>query len=214
MYITPKEAQKKYGYHPKTLANWADDGKIQFTKSPGGHRRYAVASLEAVASDPTKEIICYVRVSTRSQKDDLQNQLDYVSSHYPQAECITDYGSGLNFKRKRFLKLMERVSRREVATIVVAHKDRLCRFGFDFVEWFCQLNGCQIKVLNNTYKPPHQELMEDFMAIMHCFSSKLYFLRRYEKEIRNESEKAEQCDIICLSTEEGRTDGAQAEEGI
>ncbi len=62
---------------------------------------------------------------------------------------------------------MERVAKREVTKIVVAHKDRLCRFGFDFVEWFCNLNGCEIAILNNTYKPPHQERMEDFMSIMH-----------------------------------------------
>lgn len=191
MYLTPKETQKRYGYHPKTLANWADAGKIRFTRSPGGHRRYAVDSLEDIANSRDKDVVCYVRVSTRSQKDDLQSQLDYVSSRFPKSECISDYGSGLNFKRRKFLKLMERVSRREVSIIVVAHKDRLCRFGFDFVEWFCNLNGCDIKVLNNTYKPPHQELMEDFMAIMHCFSSKLYFLRKYEKKIRNDSEKTE-----------------------
>ncbi|BDA69286.1 hypothetical protein CAL7716_034520 [Calothrix sp. PCC 7716] len=98
----------------------------------------------------------------------------------------TDIGSGLNFKRKKFILLMERVAKGEITNIVVAHKDRLARFGFDFIEWFCNLNGCRIIVLNNTYKPPHQEMMEDFMSIMHCFSSKLYFLRKYEKKILNE----------------------------
>lgn len=189
MYLTPKEVQRRFGFHPKTLANWANAGKIQFTTSPGGHRRYSIESLENLSTATEKEVICYVRVSTRSQKEDLKSQLNYVSSHYPQAECINDYGSGLNFKRKKFIHLMERVSRKEVSSIVVAHKDRLCRFGFDFVEWFCNLNGCELKVLNNTYKTPHQELMEDFMSIMHCFSSKLYFLRKYEKEIRSESDK-------------------------
>ena len=81
--------------------------------------------------------------------------------------CISDIGSGLNFKRRKFIHLMERVARREIDTIVIAHKDRLCRFGFDFIEWFCNLNNCQIVVLNNAYKTPHQELMDDFMAIMH-----------------------------------------------
>lgn len=84
---------------------------------------------------------------------------------------------------------MEQIAKRKITKIVVAHKDRLCRFGFDFVEWFCNLKGCEIVVLNNTYKPPHQELMEDLMSIMHCFSSKLYFLRKSEKEIRSDSEK-------------------------
>lgn len=133
----------------------------------------------------------YARVSTQSQKDDLKAQIKYLGFHYPGCQCINDIGSGLNFKRQKFLALMERVAKQEIKRIVVAHKDRLCRFGFDFVEWFCTLNGCEIVVLNNTYRPPYQELMEDFLSIMHCFSSKLYFLRKYEKQIRNDSEKTE-----------------------
>ncbi|NES83195.1 MAG: IS607 family transposase [Moorea sp. SIO2B7] len=99
-------------------------------------------------------MILYVRVSSHSQKEDLDSQREYVSSYYPQCKCICDIGSGLNFKRKKFLKLMEQVAAHQIKRIVVAHKDRLCRFGFDFVEWFCNLNGCQIEVLNNTYKSP------------------------------------------------------------
>ena len=178
---------------PKTLSRWADDGLIEYTKSPGGHRRYLLSSLEKVAKTPedTKEVILYVRVSTHSQKEDLKSQREYVSSYYPQCKCIADIGSGLNFKRKNFLQLMSQVANHGVKKIVVAHKDRLCRFGFDFVEWFCNLNGCQIEVLNHTYKSPHQELMEDFMAVMHCFSSKLYFLRSYEKKIQEEMDKSD-----------------------
>ena len=86
---------------------------------------------------------------------------------------------------------MERVAAHEIKKIVVAHKDRLCRFGFDFVEWFCHLNGCQIEVLNQTYSSPHQELMDDFMAVMHCFSSKLYFLRQRSGKSARIAEKKE-----------------------
>ncbi len=193
MYLSPKQVQERFGYHPKTLSRWADEGKIKYTKSPGGHRRYLLSSLEELAAETndTKEIILYVRVSTHSQKEDLASQREYVSSYYPQCKCISDIGSGLNFKRKKFLKLMEQVAAHQIKKIVVAHKDRLCRFGFDFVERFCNLNGCQIEVLNNTYKSPHQELMDDFMAVMHCFSSKLYFLRSYENKIKNELDKTD-----------------------
>lgn len=154
MYLTPKQVQKRYGYHPRTLVNWAEEGKIECVKSPGGHRRYLASSLESIKSKKT-EVILYARVSTPSQKDDLKTQIDYLGSHYPGCQCVSDTGSGLNFKRKKFLALMERVAKRELTKIVVAHKDRLCRFGFDFVEWFCNLNGCEIVILNNTYKPPH-----------------------------------------------------------
>lgn len=187
MYITPIEAQRRYGYHPKTLSRWADEGKIQSIKSPGGHRRYLVDSLEKVVTAiDNRPVILYARVSTASQKDDLKTQIEDLGKNYPNCKCMSEFGSGLNFKRKKFMGLMEQVLKQEVKTIVVAHKDRLCRFGFDFIEWFCNAHRCELVVLNNTYKAPHQELMEDFMSIMHCFSAKLYFLRKYEKVIRAE----------------------------
>jgi predicted site-specific integrase-resolvase len=189
VYLTPNQVYKKYGYHPKSLARWADEGKLKYARSPGGHRRYLVESLENMAESEKGETVLYARVSTNSQKDDLKHQQEYLGSNYPGCKCISDIGSGLNFKRRKFINLMEQVSKREISTIVVAHKDRLCRFGFDFVEWFCTLNNCQFVVLSNSYKTPHQELMDDFMSIMHCFSSQLDFLRRYEKQIRSEKDK-------------------------
>lgn len=191
MYLTPQEVKDRYGYHPKTLALWANEGKIQCIKSPGGHRRYLASSLDNLQILTTEKVINYARVSTYSQKEDLKVQIEYLGSRYPSTETISEIGSGLNFKRKKFLNLMERVLNREVQIIVVAHKDRLARFGFDFIDWFCTQHGCKIIVLNNAYKSPHAELMEDFMAVMHCFSSKLYFLRRYEKEIKKEVDKTE-----------------------
>jgi predicted site-specific integrase-resolvase len=191
-YITPQEAQKLFGFHPKTLNRWALAGKIDFIRSVGGHARYSVDSLEQVAhGEDTRKVILYARVSTAGQKEDLQSQSDYISKAYPQCRVISETGSGMNFKRKKFIEIMESVARKEVKLIVVAHKDRLVRFGFEFIEWFCHLNNCQIEIINNAYKTPHQELVDDFMAIMHCFSSKLYFLRRYKDEIRKEVEKAE-----------------------
>ena len=133
-----------------------------------------------------REVILYARVSTRSQKDDLDSQIAFLGKHYPNTRLVKDIASGMNWKRKQFIKLMERVAKREIKTIVVAHKDRLCRFGFEFVEWFCNLNGCEIVVINSTKLSPHEELMSERMSIMHCFSSRLYFLRAYEKKLELE----------------------------
>ncbi|WP_226577487.1 IS607 family transposase [Microseira wollei] len=110
-------------------------------------------------------------------------QADHHKQHRT-GEIIKEIGSGMNFKRRKFLKLMQRVANHEVKEIVVGHKDRLCRFGFDFIEWFCNLHDCQITVLGDTKLSPYQELMQDFISIMHCFSSRLYFLRRYKDEIK------------------------------
>ena len=191
-YITPQEAKKLFGFHPKTLNRWALAGKIDFIRSVVGHARYSVDSLEQVAhGEDTRKVILYARDSTAGQKEDLQSQSDYISKAYPQCCVTSETGSGMNFKRKKFIEIMEAVARKEVKLIVVAHKDRLVRFGFDFIEWFCHLNHWEIEIINNAYKTPHQELVDDFMAIMHCFSSKLYFLRRYKDEIKKEVEKAE-----------------------
>lgn len=185
MYITGKQAGKKFGYNPRTISRWALAGKIRYITSSGGHKRFLVADLENISQGiDSRQVILYARVSTATQKDDLDTQRKYLSSFYPQAKVISDLGSGLNFKRRNFIELMEMVANQEVSKIVVGHKDRLCRFGFDFVEWYCNQNKCQIEVLDNLKLSPHQELVKDVLDIIHCFSSKLYFLRRYEKEIK------------------------------
>lgn len=190
MYLSPQKASEKYDIHPKTLSRLADAGVIEFIRMPNSkHRRYKVESIDSYLGQVKEKVtICYARVSTHSQKEDLRNQLVYLQERYPVAECISEVGSGLNFKRRKFLQIMTRVSNREIGQIVVAYPDRLVRFGFDFVEWFCELFECRILVLNNPTLSPHQEMMQDFMSIMHCFSAKLYFLRKYEKKILEDLE--------------------------
>jgi putative resolvase len=191
MYLTPEQAQKKYGFHPKTLADWADKGEIEYIRSKGGHRRYLESSIVGQSPEATFQFrTIYSRVSTHSQKNDLEAQSTKLKQQ-PHDELIQEIGSGMSFKRKKFIKIMERVGRREITEIIVAHKDRLCRFGFDFVEWYCLQNGCIITVLGDTKLSPHAELMQDFMSIMHCFSSRLYFLRRYKDPISKENPSEE-----------------------
>lgn len=204
MYISPQEAQKRFGYHPKTLAAWADADKIGYIRTPGNQRRYLLSDLQGKVGESapsTRVTVLYGRVSTHSQKTDLLTQCNYLSSN-SDGELIREIGSGMNFKRKKFIKLMERVARGEIAEIVIVHKDRLCRFGFEFVEWFCELNECKITVLGKVELSPHAELMQDFMAIMHCFSSRLYFLRRYKAPIEKDSETAKEKSEIPLDKPE------------
>lgn len=110
-YLTPQQVYKQFGYHPKSLAEWADQGKIECVKSPGGHRRYPLSSLENLKNKiDTRVTVLYVRVSTRTQLDDLDSQIKYLGQHYPGAELVKDVASGMNWKRKNFIKLMERVA--------------------------------------------------------------------------------------------------------
>jgi predicted site-specific integrase-resolvase len=94
-------------------------------------------------------------------------------------EYLLAVGGGMNFKRFQFLSLVIEALEGKVSTIVVAHKDRLCRFAFDLVETLVNRSGTKILVANQPTLSPHQELVEDLLAIVHCFSCRLYGSRTY-----------------------------------
>ena len=106
-------------------------------KSPGCHRRYPLSSLEnLIGKQDSRVTVLYARVSTRSQLEDLDSQVKYLGQRYPGNELVKDVATGMNWKRKNFVRLMERVAAKEVKTVVVGHKDRLCRFGYYLVNGF------------------------------------------------------------------------------
>jgi hypothetical protein len=125
-------------------------------------------------------------VSSHAQQNDLNRQVAALSNLYPSAEVIAEVGGGLNFKRKKLLALLERVMLGDIERIVIAHKDRLARFGFDLFGWFCQQFNCQILVLNERSLSPEEEMVEDILAILHCFSSRLYGLRKYKTQVKED----------------------------
>ena len=86
---------------------------------------------------------------------------------------------------------MSRIATGDIKTLLVAHKDRLCRFGFDFFEHMATENGCEIKVVNQESLSPQQEMVEDLMAIINIFSCRLYGLRKYKKKIKEVIEEPE-----------------------
>lgn len=101
-------------------------------------------------------------------------------------EWVQEIGGGMNLRRKKFLALMDRIEQDEVARLVIAHKDRLARFGFELIEHVAQRHGCEILIANAESLSPQQELVEDLLAIVHTFSCRLYGLRRYEKLLKDE----------------------------
>ncbi len=88
----------------------------------------------------------------------------------------------MNFKRPKFLALVEDALSGKIKTIIVAHKDRLCRFAFEFIEQLLNKRGCQIIVANAESLSPQAELCDDLMAIIHCFSGRLYGSRSYQSQ--------------------------------
>jgi excisionase family DNA binding protein len=184
-YVTPKEAAKQLGVHFRTLVRWENEGKIQAIKTPSGQRRYDVQSYTTGAGSIRSTVI-YARVSSRAQQSDLNRQVAAIANLYPDAEIISEIGGGLNFKRKKLLALLERVMQGTVGRIIIAHKDRLARFGFDLYRWLCEQHGCEIVVLNETSLSPEAEMVEDILAILHCFSSRLLVLRKYKSQVKED----------------------------
>lgn len=101
-------------------------------------------------------------------------------------EWVREIGSGMNFKRKRFLNLLDRIQRGEIEKLLVAHKDRLLRFGYDLIEHMAAENGCEMIVVNQNSLSPPQEMHEDLLSIVHTFSCRFYGMRRYKKQLRED----------------------------
>jgi predicted site-specific integrase-resolvase len=132
--------------------------------------------------------IAYARVSTRAQKPDLLNQIHALEEHSKNHEIeidlwMQDIGSGLNYKRKQFNRLMEMVERGRVAVILIAYRDRLVRFGFEWFELFCERHGTKIIMMNAKTLSPEKEMIEDLLAIVTIFAARFHGLRSYKKAI-------------------------------
>jgi putative resolvase len=189
-HVTPKEAAKILGVSISSLRRWENEGKLKAIRTPGGQRRFVLEEIEEPAGIPrTIRTVCYGRVSTHSQQDDLQRQLEHLRSRYPEAEVISEVGSGLNFRRKKFLTILERIIDGDIQRLIVAHPDRLVRFGYELVKWLCQKFECELLVLNDRKLSPEQELVQDMLCIIHCFSSRLYGLRKYKSQLKEELQK-------------------------
>ena len=131
----------------------------------------------------------YARVSSQAQKPDLDNQVRVLeqfctANGWAVDEWIKEVGGGLNFRRKYFLRILDAVVHGRVERLVVAHRDRLCRFGFEMIEHLCQTHDCDLVVMNQESLSPEQEMVQDMLSIVHCFSARLYGLRNYRKALR------------------------------
>ena len=181
-YLRPEQAARQLGITTLTLYRWARAGKINFIKTPGGQHRYSLAGLRRPEEDEKDEKeykqICYARVSSASQKEDLERQVESLRSKYPQHEIIQDVGSGLNFKRKGFKAILGLAFERKLRELVVTYKDRLCRFGFELVSDIVRRGGGKIVVLNcEEEQTPEQELCQDLIAITTVFTARIHGFR-------------------------------------
>lgn len=195
----PHEFAKKIGVSVKTLQRWDVEGKLPAKRTLSGHRFYTEDDLLITQGlkpvESKRKVVVYCRVSSSSQKPELRNQISAMETFCLNRglavdDWVSEIGGGLNFKRKKFLSIILSMLKGEISTIVVAHKDRMCRFAFDLIMELASSVGCQIIVANQESLSPQQELVEDLMAIIHCFSGRLYGLRNYSKEIKDSLKNA------------------------
>ena len=181
----------------RTLQRWDNDGILKAFRTPTDRRYYTYEQYLEYKGISNSEIkrknIIYTRVSTSNQKDDLKNQLDFLrqftnSSGVIIDDVVEDYGSGLNYNRKKWNKLIDECMLNEVDTIYITHKDRFIRFGYSWFERLLSKFNVTIIVVNNEALSPQEELVQDIISILHVFSCRIYGMRKYKKKIKEDKD--------------------------
>lgn len=197
----PKDFAELLGVSVKTLQRWDRDGILKANRTPTDRRYYTYdqyLQFKGINTvEDNREIVIYARVSTRNQKDDLKIQVEFLKTFCNSkgmivSQCIEDFGSGLNYNRKKWNQLLNEVMDNKIKTIVISNKDRFIRFGYDWFEKFCEKFHTSIIVVNNETLSPNEELVQDIISILHVFSCRLYGLRKYKKQIKEDEEIAKE----------------------
>ena len=150
--------------------------------SEKGTRYYSEEQLRELKNSRTpqreEKVVAYCRVSTKSQKDELEKQVENVKSYmYAKGysfEVITDIGSGINYKNKGLRELISLINSNQVTKVVILHKDRLVGFGFELIELLCDLHNVKIEIIDNSEQSNEEELTDDLIEIITVFANKLY----------------------------------------
>lgn len=171
-----------------TIRNWIYSGKLNTLRTAGGEHRIPESEIRRILglSIQKRKTILYSRVSTQGQKKELETQeqlLEHytVENGYKNIVKLRDIASGLNGKGVGLNKLFKTVSNNEIDTIIVNYKDRLTRFGFEYLETYFTSHGANIVVLNHEeVQDPHKELVVDLIVIATSFSGKIYGFRSHK----------------------------------
>lgn len=191
--LTTGEAARYVRRHPKTLQAWDRSGALPARRTKTNRRYWLRADLDAylgrTSATPPRATVAYCRVSSQAQRPDLKHQhaalMDFcLARGLANVDVIEEIGGGLNFKRRHFLALVDRIVAGEIERVLVAHRDRLTRFGFELLAHLCRRHDCELLVMEDERLSPEAEMVQDLMTIVHCFSSRLYGLRNYRKTLK------------------------------
>ena len=187
--LTLQEAKSILNVSKSTLQRWDNSGKLVALRTEGGHRRYKLSDIEKILGivnnkeKDNKDIVVatYARCSTPDQKahGDIERQsmrlFEYCTKHkYKVEHIIKDMGSGLNDKRKGFIKLCNLVVNKKISKVIIEHKDRLTRFQYNLIEFFFNSYGVEIELLDKKEYTQQEELVNDMMMLIASFSGRLY----------------------------------------
>lgn len=197
-YVGGKQASKILGVHQRTLYQWETKKIIDTIRTPGGKRLYNIQKfinenqeyikkngISNNIHEVKKQNICYIRVSSIGQSNDLERQREVMKKLYPKYEIIEDIGSGLNLNKRGIRRVIKMGIEGKINELIVAYKDRLTRFGYELIENIIKdYSGGRIIILNNPKAlKPEVELVNDVMALMNVYVAKMNGLRRYKSTI-------------------------------
>jgi predicted site-specific integrase-resolvase len=203
-HIPIRTATLLTGMHPNTLRKYADQGKIQSYRTPAGQRMFHKQSLQTMFTAPVgrlevspvgKQSFLYARVSSKKQLDDLSRQIRFLQSRSPLYAgfvVLQDVASGINFRRPGLQTLLDACLQRTVGEVVVAHRDRLARFGFDLLQYLIEHAGGKLTVIDDQRnKSTEQELSEDLLSIIHVYCCKQMGKRSDQDRIQSRQDPSE-----------------------
>lgn len=181
-YLPIRDAETFTGLKQQTLRKLFEENILTGYKTESGQRMFARQSLCQfcnISSKTEGEInqkanILYARVSSKKQSDDLARQVEFLKSakpEYADFRVVEDIASGINFKRKGLLEILERCLQGVIGEVVVAHRDRMSRFGFELIKTIIEKAGGSVTVINDEKQTSsEQELAEDLLSIVHIYS--------------------------------------------
>ena len=180
LVLKAKDAARYYNISVSNLRKWAREGKIETETTEGGRYNYIIRDVQDQCPEQISQSIIYARVSSKKQQNDLQRQISMLQGAFPDATIIADIGSGINFKRKGFRKIMELLFQRKIKSVMVANGDRFSRFGFEFFQWIFKEFGATLNSVRNAEPNSNSELADDLMEVITVFTARYYGRRKYK----------------------------------
>jgi len=186
-------AAMRLGVSVKTLQRWDREGRlVPSARTPGGRRLYTESQLlRQLGRQPPmlpQRVLAYCRVSNTAHKVGLREQRRVIEEFVvarglANVEFVEEIGSAMDVGRRGLLDLSDAIARREVLVLLLARRDRLLRFGFEWFEHFAAVHGCELLVLNQERLSPEREMIQDLTRIVQDFSSRLHGLHRYRRQL-------------------------------